>query len=45
MNLHTNWLRQQKEKRLQQPLNLSVFCQPLGDTEAFTDNERCLPSA
>lgn len=45
MNLHTNWLRQQKEKRLQQPLNLSVFCQPLGDTEALTDNERCMPSA
>ena len=45
MNLHTDWLQRVKEKRLQQPLNLSIFCQSLGDTEAFMDNDRCMPSA
>ena len=45
MNIQRNWLQAMKDKRLQQPIQLSVFCQSLLEKEAFVDNERCMPSA
>lgn len=45
MQINTTWLQQQKEKRLQQPIELSLYCQPLDSQTAFVDNDRCMPSA
>lgn len=45
MQITTTWLQQKKEKRLQQPIQLSVWCQPLASQTAFVDNDRCMPSA